>query len=172
MGDPAIKDWLPLGAALIAAVALLVSADLLTVTARLRRKLDKELSIMERLPVGRARRDVTRMCRRHALELAYANGSERLLRRVCIGGCIVYVVCAAGYIAISVTNNVWFPLMDASFFAFLIAAMVFTLTGYWWAGRGRRAYVRHWMDEPGELARRRALRLTPRIRPGDRKPRG
>lgn len=91
----------PIGAALVGAAALLLAADLLTVKGRLRRKLDKELVIKERLTAGtRERRDLDELVRRHALELFHRERREN-------GAPLALVVLSVVGIAISVGNWVY-----------------------------------------------------------------
>lgn len=72
-----LSALVPVAAALLGATAVLLAADLLTVKARLRRSLDKELAIRERLTAGsRERRDLDELVRRHALELFHRERHE------------------------------------------------------------------------------------------------
>jgi hypothetical protein len=71
-----ISSLVPIGAAVIGAFALLLAGDLLTAKARLRRKLDRELSIADKLPAGLVRRNMDTLVRRHALELFHRERFE------------------------------------------------------------------------------------------------
>ena len=67
----------PVAAAIVGAIALLLASDLLTAKGRLQRKLDKEQVIADRLPIGgRARKDMESLVRRHALELFHREQRE------------------------------------------------------------------------------------------------
>lgn len=70
-----MEPWVPLtaalGGALVALIASWTAGDMLTAQTRLRRRLDKELAILDRMPEGYAKERLQRIVQRDALDLIY-----------------------------------------------------------------------------------------------------
>lgn len=109
--DPAARiasrtmaGWAPLIGALLAVVAALMTADLVSARLRIRRALDKELAILDRMPDGLAKEQITWIVRRTALDFAYRsmprkrrkrNDHERFWWAVMLTGLVL--VCVIAY---------------------------------------------------------------------------
>lgn len=82
---------------MIGATALLLAADPLTVKGRLRRSLDKELAIKDRLPLAsRERKDMDELVRLHTLELFHRQRHENSAPLVLVVLSVVGTALSAG----------------------------------------------------------------------------
>lgn len=156
----------PIIAAAVALLAAVLVGDLLTVTGRLRRKLEKELSIFDKLPAGVPKKLLGDIVKRQALELVWRENNRRAA-----GGTVAILVGSL----VAMVVNVFIPLIDHArhpnepsklpsdpgtvYFPFLVflVALLFLRDAY----KARRDYLEQMdpdLGEPSHVLRASARR--------------